>query len=437
MVVSPVEIILKKRYGGELSAEEIAAFVDGATSGAFEDCQIAALLMAICLRGMTEFETVELSKRMARSGDMLDLENIKGVKADKHSTGGVGDTTTLVLAPLVAACGVKVLKMSGRGLGHTGGTIDKLLSIPGFDVSLSGERFVRQAERIGLAIIGQTKSLAPADKKLYALRDVTGTVDSIPLIASSILSKKLASGCDCVVLDVKAGSGAMMKTADKAIELAETMVKIGCAAGKKYTAVVTDMDSPLGLSIGNALEVEEAIRTLRGEARGPLLTVSLLLGAHMLLSAQRVMSVSDGTVLLEEKLRSGEGLSKLSQMIEAQGGDPRVCEEPDSLAQAPERIEFRAQHGGYLSSIDAEALGNAARFLGAGRMKLSDAIDPAVGIVMRKRAGEPVEAGESLLTLHASRASDTESALSLIKKALVVSGERPAARPLILAEIGV
>lgn len=437
MALSPVEIILKKRYGEALSADEIEAFVKGAVDGSFDDGQLAALLMAIAIRGMTDRETLALSLAMAHSGDMLDLSGISGAKADKHSTGGVADTTTLILAPLVAACGVKVLKMSGRGLGHTGGTIDKLLSIPGFSVELTGEAFMRQAEEIGLAIIGQTKHLAPADKKLYALRDVTGTVDSLPLIASSILSKKLASGCDCVVLDVKAGSGALMKTAEAALELAEEMVKIGVSAGKKYTAVVTDMNQPLGQKIGNALEVEEAIEVLRGDARGALYEVSLVLGAHMLVSAGRAKNTGEARGLLEGKLNSGDGLLMLQRMIEAQGGDARVTDDLGRLPRAREVAQVTAKRSGYVSSIETSALGDAARFLGAGRLKLRDVIDPAVGIVMHCRIGDCVERGDSLMTLHMGRASGRESAMALIDSALTIADEKPAALPLILREIGV
>jgi pyrimidine-nucleoside phosphorylase len=437
MALSPIEIILKKRRGSELDAEEIQAFVDGAVNGGFEDCQLAALLMAICTRGMSPFETVTLAKCMAASGEMLDLSRVSGPKADKHSTGGVGDSTTLVTAPLVAACGVKVLKMSGRGLGHTGGTIDKLESIPGFNAFLTDEQFLRQAETVGLAITGQTASLAPADKKLYALRDVTGTVDDIALIASSILSKKLAAGCDSVVLDVKAGNGAMMKTVKAATALARTMVEIGASADKKYTAIVTDMNQPLGCGIGNALEVAEAIRTLRGEAAGPLLEVSLVLGAHMLLSAGRAESVEAARALLEEKLQSGAGLEMFARMIRAQGGDARVCEDTELLPRSREYLPIRAKQSGYIQAIKTTVLGNIARLLGAGRLKQTDAIDPSVGIVMKKRVGDYVTAGEPLLILHSNEKSDMASAYALVHDAVVIAEAQPAETPLIIGQIGV
>ena len=322
-----VEIIEKKKFGQALSAEEIDYFVKGAADGSIPDYQLSALLMAIRLNGMNREETVRLTLSMAHSGDMMDLSMLKGVPTDKHSTGGVGDTTSLVLAPLVAACGVPVAKMSGRGLGHTGGTLDKLESISGFRIGLSEEEFIRQVQDIGIAIIGQTKNLAPADKTLYALRDVTATVDSLPLIASSIVSKKLASGAQAIVLDVKTGAGALMHTTEASIELAQTMVRIGCDAGRRMVALVTDMGEPLGSHIGNALEVKEAIDVLNNRVEGPLLTVAVELGARMLLLGGAASSVAEGRDKLMAALHSGAGLEKLRQMIVAQGGDPACCDD--------------------------------------------------------------------------------------------------------------
>ena len=330
-----VEIIEKKKLAQALTREEIEWFVRGAADGSIPDYQLAALLMAIRLNGMNREETVQLTLAMAHSGDLCDLSSIPGFPVDKHSTGGVGDTTTLILAPLVAACGVPVAKMSGRGLGHTGGTLDKLESIPGLRVDLSEEAFLKQVRDIGVAVIGQTKNLAPADKTLYALRDVTATVDSLPLIASSIVSKKLASGAQGVVLDVKTGAGALMHTTEASIELAQTMVRIGCDAGRRMMALVTDMGEPLGSHVGNALEVKEAIDALSGRVQGPLLEVSLELGARMLLLADAAASVADAKQKLMDALESGRGLERLRAMITAQGGDPACCDDVTRLPQAP------------------------------------------------------------------------------------------------------
>ena len=319
--IRPNQVLRKKRFGGELNEAEIRAFVRGVTDGSWADYQISALLMAICIHGMSDRETLALTLAMAKSGDTLDLSDIPGVKADKHSTGGVGDTTSLILVPLTAACGLKVAKMSGRGLGFTGGTLDKLESIPGLNVNLGVEEFKAIVRRVGCAIAGQTAELAPADKVLYALRDVTETVDCLPLVVSSILSKKLAAGCDVVVLDVKTGSGAIMDTPEKSRKLAEDMVRIGNLSGRRFSALITDMDQPLGMYIGNALEVEEAIDVLAGRTGGKLRDVSLTLGAHMLRNAGIAPSVEAGVSMLEEKIASGEGLKKFAEMIAAQGGD--------------------------------------------------------------------------------------------------------------------
>ncbi len=435
-MLNPVDIILKKRAGQELTQEEIAFFVAGSADGSFRDYQVSAMLMAIAIRGMTDRETRDLTMAMAHSGETLDLSAIDGPKVDKHSTGGVGDTTTLILAPLVAACGAKVAKMSGRGLGHTGGTLDKLESIPGMSIDLTIEQFERQVNRIGCAVIGQTKSLAPADKVLYALRDVTGTVDSMPLIVSSILSKKIAAGCDAVVLDVKTGTGAIMPTLQGSIELATKMVSIGNMTGRRFSALVTDMDQPLGLNVGNALEVEEAIDVLSGRVTGDLLDVSVKLGTHMLLSTKRVSSVEQGTDRLMEALRSGAGLKKFAEMIEAQGGNPEVVHHPELLPQAPESIILRAEAGGYVRRMHTERIGNAARALGAGRERKEDAIDPSVGILMKTRLGDRIEKGQALYELRVSGKSDVERAMLLLEGA-VETGETPIDKPpLVHAVIG-
>ncbi len=422
------DIIMKKRLGQELTKEEIDAFVTGAADGSFEDYQLAALLMAICLNGMTDRETVDLTMSMAFSGDTLDLSCIPGAKVDKHSTGGVGDTTTLIVAPLAAACGAKVAKMSGRGLGFTGGTLDKLEAIPGMRVDLSKERFIRQVKDIGIAVIGQTAELAPADRTLYALRDVTATVDSLPLVTSSILSKKIAAGCDAVVLDVKTGSGAIMPTLGMSVNLAKTMVRIGNMTGRRFSALVTDMDQPLGLNVGNALEVKEAVDALSGRAEGALLDVSLQLGAQMLRTAGLADTADEAAACLREKLESGEGLKKLAEMIAAQGGDPRVTEDTDRLPQAERRVAVAAKEGGFIAAMKTSDIGYAAQALGAGRMKKSDAIDPAVGLVMRKRVGDPIEEGETWCELHVNPASDVAAAQNLLDGALTVA-RQPVAVP--------
>ncbi len=421
--IRPNEVLRKKRFGGELNEAEIRAFVRGVTDGSWADYQISALLMAICIHGMSDRETLALTLAMAKSGDTLDLSDIPGVKADKHSTGGVGDTTSLILVPLTAACGLKVAKMSGRGLGFTGGTLDKLESIPGMNVNLSIEAFKDIVRRVGCAIAGQTAELAPADKVLYALRDVTETVDCLPLVVSSILSKKLAAGCDVVVLDVKTGSGAIMDTPEKSRKLAEDMVRIGNLSGRRFSALITDMDQPLGMYIGNALEVEEAIDVLAGRAGGKLREVSLTLGAHMLRNAGIAPSVEAGVAMLEEKIASGAGLQKFAEMIAAQGGDARVCEDTGLLPKASRKIDLPAPDDGYIAAIRTSDIGNAARLLGAGRLRKEDAIDPAVGIVMHKRVGEAVRRGEALFTIHANAHSDVTGAMNILGRAVTLSQE--------------
>ena len=422
--IRPNDILRKKRFGGELNEAEIRAFVRGVTDGTWADYQTSALLMAICIHGMSDRETLALTLAMAKSGDTLDLSDIPGVKADKHSTGGVGDTTSLILVPLVAACGLKVAKMSGRGLGFTGGTLDKLESIPGMRVDLDVDSFKSIVRRVGCAIIGQTASLAPADKVLYALRDVTETVDCLPLVVSSILSKKLAAGCDVVVLDVKTGSGAIMDTPEKSRKLAADMVRIGNLSGRRFSALITDMDQPLGMYIGNALEVEEAIDVLAGRAGGKLRDVSVTLGAHMLRNAGIAPTVEAGAAMLEEKLASGAGLEKFAEMIAAQGGDARVCRDTGLLPKARRKIPMTAPDDGYISAIRTSQVGNAARLLGAGRLRKEDVIDPAVGIVMHRRVGEFVRRGDPLLTIHANAQSDVAGAMTLLNRAISVSQEK-------------
>ena len=423
-----VEIITKKKLGQALTAEEIDFFVQGAARQTIPDYQLSALLMAIRLRGMTAEETTRLTLSMRDSGDVADLSAIPGVKVDKHSTGGVGDTTTLVLAPLVAACGVPVAKMSGRGLGHTGGTLDKLESIPGLSVELTEERFIRQVQHIGVAVIGQTGSLAPADKTLYALRDVTATVDSLPLIASSIMSKKLASGSDAIVLDVKTGSGAIMQTLEGSIELAKAMVDIGTLAGKPVTAVVTGMEQPLGTHVGNALEVKDAIDVLSGRTRGDLLEVSLLLGGHMLVLAGRAATPEEGSALLREALDSGRGLEKLREMIAAQGGDPAVCDDVTLLPQPAVIRRVAAGCTGYVKDMDTMALGLAAQAMGAGRVRKTDALDYSVGFILPVRIGDRVEKDTELCTLYARNEEEAARAEAAIRGAISFS-DTPVERP--------
>ena len=426
--------ITAKKLGKPLDTQQIEYFSRAAAEGLVPDYQLAAMLMAIRLNGMDARETADLTMAMARSGDMLDPD-VGGVPVDKHSTGGVGDTTTLVLAPLVASCGGKVLKMSGRGLGHTGGTVDKLESIPGMRTSLPKEEFVEIVRTVGCAVIGQSAELAPADKRLYALRDVTSTVDSIPLIAASILSKKFAAGAKALVLDVKYGSGAIMDTLEKSLELARTMVDIGTQAGRHVIAVLTGMEEPLGTHVGNALEVKEAIDILSGRAGGDLKQVSLFLGAQMLCAS----GVADGMEKAEAKLRtaleSGAGLAKLAEMIAAQGGDPRVTEDLSLLPQAPVRRTVTADRDGVVSAMDTMRLGYIAQGLGAGRRTKEDVIDPGVGFIMRARLGDHIRAGDPLAEIHARNEDDYEQAAAAIRDTVRITEEAPAAHPLIYAAV--
>lgn len=398
-----VDLIAKKRDGHELTTEEIQFFIKGYTEDEIPDYQVSALAMAIYFQNMNERERADLTMAMAHSGDMIDLSAIDGVKVDKHSTGGVGDTTTLVLAPLVAVLDVPVAKMSGRGLGHTGGTIDKLESIPGFHVEIKTEEFISLVNEHKLAVIGQSGNLTPADKKLYALRDVTATVNSIPLIASSIMSKKIAAGADAIVLDVKTGAGAFMKTIEESKELAQAMVNIGNQVGRRTMAVISDMSQPLGRAIGNALEVQEAIDTLRGEGPEDLTELCLTLGSQMVLLANKASSLEEAEQLLQEAITSGRALDKFKQFIINQGGDASVVEDKERLPQAQFIVEVPAQTAGYVTEIVADELGTAAMWLGAGRATKDSEIDLAVGLMLNKKVGDRVEEGESLVSIHTNK----------------------------------
>lgn len=428
------DIIAKKRDGGELSLEELQFAVTGYTDGSIPDYQMSALLMAIYLNGMTKRETAQLTDCMARSGDMVDLSAIKGVKVDKHSTGGVGDKTTLVVAPIVAACGVKMAKMSGRGLGHTGGTVDKMEAIPGMKTSLDRAAFFKQVNEIGISVIGQSGNLAPADKKMYALRDVTATVGCIPLIASSIMSKKLAAGSDAILLDVKTGNGAFMKTLDDSIALAQAMVDIGEHNGRRTAALVTDMDTPLGFAIGNSMEVTEAIQTLHGNGPEDFTTVCLDL-AGGLLELAGLGSFEQCHALAKEMMENGRGLAKLRDMVAAQGGDVRMIDDPALFEQAQVAYEVKAPQGGYLARMDTEKIGISAVLLGAGREKKEDTIDFSAGIMLRKKAGDAVEKGDTLAVFYAADMEKIERAESLYLSALTFSDHAPAPIPLIMAKV--
>lgn len=426
-----VDLIRKKRDGEELTAEEIQFLINGYTAGEIPEYQMSAFAMAVYFQGMSKRETADLTMAMVHSGDQVDLRAIHGVKVDKHSTGGVGDTTTLVLAPLVAACGAPVAKMSGRGLGHTGGTLDKLESIPGFHVALTREEFARNVNEIGVAVISQTGNLVPADKKLYGLRDVTATVDSIPLIASSIMSKKLAAGSNAIVLDVKTGSGAFMVDYNDAKRLAQEMVDIGTHLGRRTVAVLTDMDQPLGYAVGNALEVREAIDTLRGEGPADLEELCLTLGSHMLVLAQAAGTIEEARGKLEKAIMSGAALAKFKEFIAAQGGDPTVADHPERLPQARKIVPLTAETAGYLHQVVALDVGESAMLLGAGRETKESVIDLAVGVLLKKKVGDRVEAGELLAELHVDREERLEEAYQLLKRAMIICPGQPKELPLI------
>ena len=429
------DIIKRKRDGGELSDEEISFFIDGYVSGEIPDYQASALCMAVFYRGMSLRETTALTMAMVRSGGVVDLSRIPGIKVDKHSTGGVGDKTSLVVVPLVASLGVRVAKMSGRGLGHTGGTLDKLESIPGLSVSMDRTRFERIVSEVGCAIIGQTGDLVPADKRLYALRDVTATVDSIPLIASSIMSKKIAAGTDRILLDVTCGSGALMKTLDDALDLAQEMVSIGECVGRTSVALVTNMDRPLGYCIGNALEVAEAVSTLRGEGPKDLTDVCVELAATMVfLAGLGEMDVCRS--LVRDQLAGGLGLAKLKEMVAAQGGKASLLDDAcDSLVAPRASREVTADSDGYLFAMDTERCGLASVALGAGRAKKDDAIDHSAGIVLVAKPGAAVRAGDVVATLHAASDSLLDEGERLFRSALDIRHERPKDTPLIYARV--
>lgn len=428
------QIIQKKREGSALSPEEIRFFVEGLQNGETPDYQAAALLMAIYFRGMNQAETLELTSAMLQSGDSIDLSALPGIKVDKHSTGGVGDKTTLVLAPLVAATGVPIAKMSGRGLGHTGGTIDKLEVFPGLTLELPTSQFIQQVQDIGLAVVAQTQSLVPADKKLYALRDVTATVGSIPLIASSIMSKKLASGCEAIVLDVKAGKGSFMTDEASAFNLANVLVEIGEGMGRRTVAVVTAMDEPLGHAVGNAIEVAEAIQTLKGEGPADLLELCLELGANMLLLAKRVDDEASARSLLMDMITSGKALAKFKEMITRQGGDASSVDDPSLFPTAKYTHHLKSHDEGYLSSLNAKAVGVAAMALGAGRETKGSPIDLAAGIYLHKKRGDKVAKGDVLATLHAASPQQIAEGTLQLAEAFAFSAQPPAPAKLILGK---
>ncbi|WP_251352348.1 pyrimidine-nucleoside phosphorylase [Hominisplanchenecus murintestinalis] len=428
------DIIMKKRNGGVLTEEELRFAVNGYVSGEIPDYQISALLMAVWFQGMNDTETAVLTDAMAKSGDMVDLSPIEGVKVDKHSTGGVGDKTTLVVAPLAAACGVKVAKMSGRGLGHTGGTVDKLESIPGLRTAFGQQEFFDIVNRTGICVAGQSGNLAPADKKLYALRDVTATVDSIPLIASSIMSKKLAAGSDCILLDVKTGSGAFMKSLEDSIALAEKMVAIGEHAGRKTAALITNMDIPLGNYIGNSLEVIEAAETLKGKGPEDLTEVCLSLAANMLYLAGRG-SMGECMAQVQAALRDGSALEKLVEMAEAQGGDGRVIRDTSLFPRAPYEYQVRASCEGWITRMDTEVVGISSALLGAGRTAKEDSVDYSAGIILKKKTGDYVREGEALAVLLASEKTLFGESEKVFMGALEFSGQKPEREPLIFARV--
>ena len=428
------DLIAKKRDGGTLTTEEIEFIIQGYTAGTIPDYQMSALCMAIVFQGMNDRETLDLTMAMMRSGETLDLSPIQGIKGDKHSTGGVGDKTSLILCPMVAACGVKIAKMSGRGLGHTGGTIDKLESFPGFVTGISEDRFFENVNRIGIAIAGQTANLVPADKKLYALRDVTGTVPSIPLIVSSIMSKKLASGADVIVLDVKCGSGAFMKTEEQARELARGLTRVGRLAGRKVCAVITDMDEPLGCAVGNAIEVKEAISVLRGETKGELLELCLALGSCILTESGIAESEAQAREMLQETIAMGSALKKLAELVEGQYGDPAAVYDTSLLPTAPVCVEVESEQAGYVQHIEAEQVGLVSMHLGGGRATKESTIDLSVGLELHKKVADHVEAGESLATIYAPDAQKAAEAAVLLRRCYTFS-DTPVEKPKFIKDI--
>ena len=421
-----VDVIDQKRNGGVLSDEQLQFFVDGVVDGSLPDYQISALLMAIYFQGMTDREQTQLTMKMMHSGERLDLSKIPGIKVDKHSTGGVGDKTSLPLAAMVAALGIPVPMISGRGLGHTGGTLDKLEAIPGFQVELSEQDFIKQVAEEKLAIVGATRDVAPADKKIYALRDVTDTVDSIPLIASSIISKKLASGTDALVIDVKTGAGAFMKTEDSAVKLAKALVAIGKQAGLKCEAVISDMNQPLGSKIGNTLEIEETLDLLKGKGPKDLLELVLELGSRMVVMGQQAASLAEARAKLEQTIADGSALARFKAMIKAQHGDPNVVDDYSLMPHAKYQIEYPAQKGGVIAKLTADEIGMASMLMGGGRQKADDQLDYAVGIELHKKIGDSVQKGESIMTIWSNR-EDIDDVKELLDQAVAIkeSAQQP------------
>lgn len=421
-----VDVIDQKRNGGVLSDEQLQFFVDGVVDGSLPDYQISALLMAIYFQGMTDREQTQLTMKMMHSGERLDLSKIPGIKVDKHSTGGVGDKTSLPLAAMVAALGIPVPMISGRGLGHTGGTLDKLEAIPGFQVELSEQDFIKQVAEEKLAIVGATRDVAPADKKIYALRDVTDTVDSIPLIASSIMSKKLASGTDALVIDVKTGAGAFMKTEDSAVKLAKALVAIGKQAGLKCEAVISDMNQPLGSKIGNTLEIEETLDLLKGKGPKDLLELVLELGSRMVVMGQKAADLAEARAKLEQTIADGSALARFKAMIKAQHGDPNVVDDYSLMPHAKYQIEYPAQKGGVIAKLTADEIGMASMLMGGGRQKADDQLDYAVGIELHKKIGDSVQKGESIMTIWSNR-EDIDDVKELLDQAVAIkeSAQQP------------
>ncbi len=427
-----VDLIIKKRDGGKLTKEEIEFFIKGVTDSSIPDYQVSAMLMAIYFQNLDNEETSELTMAMAHSGGTFDLSSVEGIKVDKHSTGGVADTTTLILAPLVASCGVPVIKMSGRGLGFSGGTLDKLESIPGFKIDVTEEQALEYAKTSGIVLMSQTDNLTPADKKLYALRDVTGTVDNLALISGSIMSKKIAAGADAIVLDVKCGSGAFMKDYPSAVKLAKTMAEIGKSVGRNVTAVISSMDQPLGMNIGNSLEVIEAIEVLKGNVKGDLLDVALTLGAYMLIGAKKVNSVEEGISMLTENINNGKGLAKFRELLIQQHGNPDIIEDYSLLPLSKAKLEVKADSNGYIYSMNTAEIGRSSLETGAGRASKTDSIDFGSGIIMRVRIGDTVSKGDVIAEIYSATEEKCISAGKYLKDAIEIKAEKPEHPKLIL-----
>lgn len=427
-----VDLIIKKRDGGKLTKEEIEFFIKGVTDSSIPDYQVSAMLMAIFFQNLDNEETSELTMAMAHSGGTFDLSTVEGIKVDKHSTGGVADTTTLILAPLVASCGVPVIKMSGRGLGFSGGTLDKLESIPGFKIDVTEKQALEYAKTSGIVLMSQTDNLTPADKKLYALRDVTGTVDNLALISGSIMSKKIAAGADAIVLDVKCGSGAFMKDYPSAVKLAKTMAEIGKSVGRNVTAVISSMDQPLGMNIGNSLEVIEAIEVLKGNVKGDLLDVALTLGAYMLIGAKKVNSVEEGIAMLTENINNGKGLAKFRELLIQQHGNPDIIEDYSLLPLSRAKLEVRADSDGYIYSMNTAEIGRSSLETGAGRASKTDSIDFGSGIIMKVRIGDTVSKGDVIAEIYSATEEKCISAGKYLKDAIEIKAEKPEQPKLIL-----